>query len=92
LNDQADAKQQMKRLFGLFLFWFSWVLWTVPFALPFVVDSDVETIAVATAAVLVVAEVCFFTSLLLLGKPFYLAMKKRVNALWGTFKGKNRST
>jgi len=84
--------QMMKRVLGLFLFWLSWVLWALMFVVPFVIDGDVETIAVTTTSVLVVAEVCFIVSLLLLGKPFYHAMKARVKSLWFQFRGKNSST
>ncbi len=84
--------QKMKRLFGLFLFWLSWALWALVLVVPFVLDADVETIAVVTTTVLVAAEVCFIVSLLLLGKPFYHAMKARVKALWFKFRGKNSST
>lgn len=78
----------MKRLLGLLLFWLSWVLWAVMFVVPFVLDADVEAIAIATTSVLVAAEVSFIVSLLLLGKPFYLTMKARVKVLWFQFRGK----
>lgn len=74
--------KKLKWLLGLFLFWLSWLLWLLVFIVPFVMDGDVETIAVATTSVLVAAEVCFIVSLLLLGKPFYHAMKARLKALW----------
>jgi len=82
----------MKRLFGLFLFWMSWILWALILVVPFMLDSDVETIAVVTTALLLAAEISFIVSLLLLGKPFYLAMKKRANILWYKIRVKNRST
>ncbi len=84
--------QKMKRVLGLFLFWLSWILWTLMFVVPFVLDSDVETVAIVTTSVLVAAEVSFIVSLLLLGKPFYLAMKTRVKRLWLKFRGKNSVT
>ncbi|MDQ6967689.1 MAG: transporter suffix domain-containing protein [Mariprofundaceae bacterium] len=72
----------MKRRFGLFLFWFSWLLWGLVLFVPFVVDADLETIAMLTTLLIAISEGCFWLSLLLLGKSFYLAVKSRVLQFW----------
>ena len=74
--------QKYKRLLGLCLFWASWLFWGLILIAPFVLDADAATITMVVTALLVVAEVSFFTSLLLLGKPFYLAMKARLKPYW----------
>ncbi len=80
----------MKRRLGLLLFWLSWTLWLLVFVVPFVLDGDLETIAVVTTSLLVAAEICFALSLLLLGRPFYEAIKARVRSLWHQMRS-NRS-
>ncbi|MBL4775070.1 MAG: transporter suffix domain-containing protein [Mariprofundus sp.] len=69
-------------MLGLFLFWLSWLLWALLLLVPFVLDAEVETIAVLSTSLLVVAEVSFLISMALLGRPFYLAIKLRVKTLW----------
>lgn len=70
---------KMKRTVGLLLFWLSWLLWLVALALPFWLELDSRA-AVAVSAMLIAAEVSFAVSLLLLGRPFYQAMKARFKA------------
>jgi len=81
----------MKRRSGLLLFWLSWLLWGVVFVVPFVLDGNIETIAVLTTSLLVAAEVCFALSLLLLGRPFLDAIKARVRSLWHQIKSNRLS-
>ncbi|TLS66512.1 transporter suffix domain-containing protein [Mariprofundus erugo] len=80
--------QRFKRLAGLGLFCFSWMLWGVIPLLPFIADADGATIAAWTTAVLVVSELCFYVSLLLLGRPFYLAFKAGMKGLWYKLRGR----
>jgi len=77
-----------KRILGLFLFWLSWLLWALVLVAPFVLDADVETIAMLATAILVAAEISFIVSLLLLGRPFYQAIKQRLKLLWCNMTGK----
>ena len=79
--------QKYKHVLGLWLFWASWLLWGLMVIVPFALDADVATIAMLTTALLVAAEVSFFTSLLLLGKPFYQALKARLKLYWRKLTG-----
>jgi len=72
----------MKRVLGLFLFALSWLLWGLVLLMPLMLDAKLETIAVRTTALIITSELCFALSLLLLGKPFYLAMKMRLKSCW----------
>ncbi|PJA32288.1 MAG: hypothetical protein CO187_04745 [Zetaproteobacteria bacterium CG_4_9_14_3_um_filter_53_7] len=74
--------RKFKWLSGLILFWASWLLWGLFLLLPFVSDADAATTTMVATGVLVVAEVSFFASLLLLGKPFYQAFKARLKPFW----------
>jgi len=85
------SAQKIKRILGLFLFWLSWLLWALILIVPFVLDAEVETIAVLTTSLLVVAEASFLISMALLGRSFYHAIKARVKALWQQFFAKNPS-
>ncbi|OIO70758.1 MAG: hypothetical protein AUJ57_08140 [Zetaproteobacteria bacterium CG1_02_53_45] len=82
--------QKFKRQLGLCLFWASWLLWGVLPALPFVLDADGATTAMVATGLLVAAEVSFFGSLLLLGKPFYQLFKARLKPYWLTVTGRWR--
>ena len=70
--------QRCKRISGLCLFWVSWLLWGLVLMVPFVLEADAVTITMITTVLLVSAEVSFFASLFLLGKPFYQAFKARI--------------
>jgi hypothetical protein len=74
--------QKYKRLLGLCLFWVSWLFWGLMLMVPLVLDADAATLTVVATALLVMAEVSFFASLLLLGKPFYQALKVRLKPYW----------
>jgi hypothetical protein len=74
--------QKFKCISGLCLFWVSWLLWGLMLMAPFVLEADAETITMVVTALLVAAEVSFFVSLLLLGKPFYQAFKARLKSYW----------
>ncbi len=74
--------QKFKRVLGLCLFWLSWLLWAVMLIVPFVFDADAATITMIATTCLVIAEVSFIVSLLLLGKPFYQAFKARLKPYW----------
>jgi len=69
---------KFKRILGLLLFWLSWMLWVVMFVVPFVLDAEVATLAMISTSLIVAAEISFFVSLLLLGRPFYQATKQRL--------------
>lgn len=73
---------------GLFLFWLSWLLWISGLVAPFVLLSDVASIAAVSASLLVAAEISFALSLLLLGRPFYQAIKQRLKFIWFNVVGK----
>ncbi len=83
----GDLMQKYKRLLGLCLFWASWLFWGLMLIVPFIFDAEAATITMVMAALLVVAEVSFFASLLLLGKPFYLALKARLKPFWLKLRG-----
>jgi len=74
--------QRLKRISGLCLFWVSWLFWGLMLMVPFVLEADAATITMVVAILLVLAEVSFFASLLLLGKPFYQALKARLKSYW----------
>lgn len=80
--------QKFKRILGLFLFWLSWLLWALVLIAPFVLDADVESIAIVATSMLVAAEISFIVSLLLLGRPFYQAIKQRLKLIWNRGMGK----
>jgi len=80
--------RQFKRMLGLFLFWLSWLLWALVLVAPFVMDVDVEAMAMFATAMLVVAEISFIVSLLLLGRDFYQAIKQRLRYICLTVIGK----
>jgi len=79
----SEKMRRLKRSFGLFLFWVSWLLWGVMLLVPLLLDADLTTMTVTATVLLVAAEVSFALSILLLGRPFYHAVKARVKALWG---------
>ena len=81
--------QKYKRLLGLCLFWVSCLFWGLMLMVPFVLDADAATITMVVTALLVMAEVSFFASLLLLGKPFYQALKVRMKPYWSKFTGRS---
>jgi hypothetical protein len=81
--------QKSKRLLGLCLFWVSWLFWGLVLMVPFVLEADTTSIAVVVTVLLVAAEVSFFASLFLLGKPFYQALKARLKPYW--YRNKTRS-
>jgi len=72
----------MKRIIGLVLFWGSSLLWILGLSLPWMLDGDAITLAERVAMLLVVAEISFAVSLLLLGRPFYEAVKQRLILIW----------
>jgi len=74
--------QKFKRILGLSLFWLSWLLWALVVIVPFVLNAEVVTIAIISTSLLVAAETSFIVSLLLLGRPFYQAIKQRIKAVW----------
>lgn len=74
--------QNYNRLLGLCLFWVSWLLWGLMLMVPFVLEADAATITMVVTVLLVAAEVSFFVSLLLLGKPFYQALKAKLKSYW----------
>jgi len=74
--------QRFKRMSGLFLFWLSWLLWVLVFVIPFMLDAEVATLAMISTSLLVAAEISFIGSLLLLGRPFYQAVKLHFNTIW----------
>jgi len=78
----ASPLQKFKRILGLFLFWLSWLLWALVVIVPFTLDAEVATIAMISTSLLVAAEISFIVSLLLLGRPFYQAIKQRIKAAW----------
>ncbi len=78
----------MKRLVGLALFYLSWLLWGLILLVPFMLDMDLDRLAVLTTSLIVAAEVCFALSMLLLGKAFYLAVKARLKSCWQYSRGK----
>ncbi len=89
MDDQrVSPLQKFKRMLGLFLFWLSWLLWVLVLVAPFVLDADVETIAMLATAMLVAAEISFVAGLLLLGRPFYQAIKQRLKFIWLKIIGK----
>jgi len=79
----------MKRIIGLILFWASSLLWVLGLSLPWVVvDADAISLAEWIAVLLVVSEISFAVSLLLLGRPFYQAVKQRLASIWRKMTGK----
>lgn len=82
--------QRFRRQAGLALFWLSWLLWGVIPVLPFVL-ADVTRVAIVSTALVVISESAFFISLLLLGRPFYLAFKAKVRRLWMKVSGRQVS-
>jgi len=74
--------RKFKRILGLSLFWLSWLLWALVIVVPFVLDAEVATIAMISTSLLVAAEISFIVSLLLLGRPFYQAVKLHFNIIW----------
>lgn len=82
---------QLKRSVGLFLFWASWLLWGLILLVPFVMDADATTVTVTATALLIAAEISFAVSLLLLGCPFYHAVKARVKILWVKLRGREKA-
>jgi len=83
MNAQSiSLLQKFKRILGLFLFWLSWLLWVLVVVMPFVLDVEVATIAMISTSLLVAAEISFIVSLLLLGRPFYQAIKQRLKINW----------
>jgi len=74
--------RKFKRILGLSLFWLSWLLWALVIVVPFMLDAEVATLAMISTSLLVAAEISFFVSLLLLGRPFYQAIKQRLKISW----------
>lgn len=81
--------QKYKRLLGLCLFWVSCLFWGLMLMVPFVLDADAATLTMVATALLVMAEVSFFASLLLLGKPFYQALKAGLKPYWTKLTGRS---
>jgi len=81
----------MKRVLGLVLFSLSWLLWGLVLLIPFVLEADLESLAVITTALIVTSEICFALSLFLLGKPFYIAMKMRLKSCWQRGRNEKKS-
>ncbi|MDQ6995955.1 MAG: transporter suffix domain-containing protein [Mariprofundus sp.] len=79
---------KFKRMLGLLLFWLSWLLWALVLAMPFVLNADVTSIAMVSTSLLVAAELSFIVSLLLLGRPFYQAIKQRLKSILFRIKDK----
>jgi len=89
MDDQhVKPLHTFKRMLGLFLFWLSWLLWVLVLLMPFVLDAEVETIAIVSTSLLVAAEISFAVSLLLLGRPFYQAIKQRMKSIWCKLTGR----
>ena len=80
--------QKFKSVLGLSLFWASWLLWGAMLIVPFVLDADAVTVTMVATTCLVIAEVSFIVSLLLLGKPFYQAFKARLKPYWYKLTGR----
>lgn len=74
----------LRRSAGLTLFWLSWLLWGVLLAVPLMIDEG-PSMAASAGAIVVVSELCFAASLLLLGRPFYDAFKANVHRQWARF-------
>jgi len=91
-NQSLRPLQKFKRMLGLFLFWLSWLLWVLLLVAPFVLDAEVATIAMVSTSLLVAAEISFAVSLLLLGRPFYQAIKQRLKCIWFKIIGKKPKT
>jgi len=87
----SEHKSRIKRTLGLLLFWSSWLLWGAMLIVPFMLDSDATTITLIVTSLLVAAEVSFAASLLLLGRPFYNAVKAQLKPLWQRVSGNNAS-
>jgi len=79
---KVSPLQRFKRLLGLLLFWLSWLLWVLVLVMPFALDAEVATIAMVSTSLLIAAEISFIMSLLLLGRPFYQAVKQRLKHIW----------
>jgi len=88
VDQRVKPLQQFKRFLGLFLFWLSWLLWVLVLLMPFVLDAEVATITIVSTSLLVAAEISFAASLLLLGRPFYQAIKQRLKSIWCKLTGK----
>lgn len=89
MNDRCVRPwHKFKHYLGLFLFWLSWLLWLLVLLMPFVLDAEVATITIVSTSLLVAAEISFVASLLLLGRPFYQAIKQRLKFIWGKLTGK----
>lgn len=64
----------MKKIIGYSLFVFSFITWAAIAILPFF-DLSIALAAAITTGLLIVGEIAFYLSILLLGKEFLLKIK-----------------
>lgn len=80
LND-GDRTRGWKYRTGLVLLGLSWIPWLAVATVPFLGQSLFTSTALI-AALIAVGDALFIASLLLLGKPFWTRMTRRVMRLW----------